>query len=353
MLALAALAIVLNGLTVHQVTKVSAIDERSWIDYLVRGSKFEIAQPGDTLTPETLNELCERGADFTVFPPCTPGKPLNPKKFSYKGVNISGHSPFYFLVTGPVARAAAGHADQPPTRRQPRDVGSRARHGVAAARRLLHAPDRRAVRGRRQGAVPRARPDHLVTRAAPRRHDRQPRRVRLPGGRRRAVGRGRLGEAKMPALARRARGARRRGVRPDQRHRGGRRARVPRRARDLDVVMEAEGPGPRRGPQRPAFAGARHDRRGDDGRRRARGQPRLGPALRLAAGARAQPARRDRPVRQPDREVVLAEGRRSPGQEPAGPRHAVRDVPADHRHRAAGRTHRRGVPACSRRSRSC
>jgi hypothetical protein len=104
MLVLAVLAILLNGLTVHKVTQVSPIDERDWMDFLVKAAHFQVDQGGDILSQETLRELCERGATFTAFPPCTPGKPLNPKKFGYKGVNISGHSPFYFWITAPVAR---------------------------------------------------------------------------------------------------------------------------------------------------------------------------------------------------------------------------------------------------------
>ena len=104
MLVLTLLVLVLNVLTLRSVSHVSAIDEREHIDYLMRGSHGRIGQNGDTLTQETLRELCSRGSEIiTVWPPCAPD--LDPADFSPGGLNVSTDTPFYYLVDGVGARA--------------------------------------------------------------------------------------------------------------------------------------------------------------------------------------------------------------------------------------------------------
>ena len=105
MLLLILLVFTLNGITTHKVSQVSRIDEHFWIDHLVRGSKFEIAQAGDHLTDEATVELCLRGGVgfLGAKEKCPPGK-VDPRDIVWKGVNIAGHTPFYFLIIGPVAR---------------------------------------------------------------------------------------------------------------------------------------------------------------------------------------------------------------------------------------------------------
>jgi len=104
MLVLAVALLVLNVLTLRTVSQVSAIDEREHIDYLLRGSHGRIGQNGDVLTQETLRELCSRGSDIVVWPPCTSGR-LDPREFAPRGINISTQAPFYYLATGLSARA--------------------------------------------------------------------------------------------------------------------------------------------------------------------------------------------------------------------------------------------------------
>lgn len=104
MLVLAVALLVLNVLTLRTVSQVSAIDEREHIDYLLRGSHGRIGQNGDVLTQETLRELCSRGSEIVVWPPCTPGR-LDPREFAPAGRNVSTQAPFYYLATGLSARA--------------------------------------------------------------------------------------------------------------------------------------------------------------------------------------------------------------------------------------------------------
>jgi hypothetical protein len=104
MLVLAVALLVLNVLTLRTVSQVSAIDEREHIDYLLRGSHGRIGQNGDVLTQETLRELCSRGSEIVVWPPCTPGR-LDPREFAPRGINVSTQAPFYYLATGLSARA--------------------------------------------------------------------------------------------------------------------------------------------------------------------------------------------------------------------------------------------------------
>lgn len=103
---LATLVLVLNVTTVLTVTKVSQIDERYYIDDLVKASQLELNQSGDFLDQETLIELCERGhqAPKIDYPPCRPGR-QDPKDFVPGGVNYLESLPPYFFVTGPIARA--------------------------------------------------------------------------------------------------------------------------------------------------------------------------------------------------------------------------------------------------------
>jgi hypothetical protein len=133
MLLLIVLVFTLNGITAHKVSQVSLIDEQYWIDQLVRGSKLEITQSGDPLTDEATYELCRRGGAGVGHVATRPGatkeaerRPV--KSFScvyghidaeklgvWKGVDSAGHTPFYFLVTGPIARALrASPVDLPP-----------------------------------------------------------------------------------------------------------------------------------------------------------------------------------------------------------------------------------------------
>lgn len=106
MMLLATLVIALNVTTALSVTKVSQIDERYYIDDLIKASRLELNQSGDFLDDETLIELCERGhqAPKLHFPPCRPGR-QDPKDFVPGGVNYLESLPPYFFVTGPVARA--------------------------------------------------------------------------------------------------------------------------------------------------------------------------------------------------------------------------------------------------------
>ncbi len=117
MLLLIVLIFTLNGITTHKVSAVSAIDENQWIDYLVRGSKFEVAHAGERVEDESVRELCVRGA--LTLPrrhPACDAKPIDASKYGYfGGVNIAGHSPFYFLISGPIARLLrASPIDLPP-----------------------------------------------------------------------------------------------------------------------------------------------------------------------------------------------------------------------------------------------
>ncbi len=120
MLLLAALVLILNVTTALRVGEVSAIDEQYWIDHLHRGADFEIERAGAPILQETVREKCERGMAPSVLqvepvPPCEPGH-LNPRKYGYwHGVNIAGKEPFYFFVTGPIARVfQATPLDLPP-----------------------------------------------------------------------------------------------------------------------------------------------------------------------------------------------------------------------------------------------
>jgi hypothetical protein len=116
MLLLAVLLFTLNGVSSHKVSSVSAIDETYWIDSLVRGSRFETVDQGDPITQEAVRERCTRGSQLGKTRPCEPGH-LDAERYGfYQGVNITaGHSPFYFLVTGPIARVLrASPIDLPP-----------------------------------------------------------------------------------------------------------------------------------------------------------------------------------------------------------------------------------------------
>lgn len=110
MLVLAALVLVLNVTSAFRVEKVSAIDEQYWMDHVLRASDFSIERGGVPILQETVREKCERGMQpsviqFEPIPPCHPGH-LNPREYGYwHGVNIAGKEPFYFFVTGPIARA--------------------------------------------------------------------------------------------------------------------------------------------------------------------------------------------------------------------------------------------------------
>ena len=136
MLLLIVLVFTLNGITSHKVSQVSQIDEQYWIDQLVNGSNFEITQSGDRLSDEAIYELCLRGGAGVGQVATRPGsatperrqpaRPVLPKHCTFgkidaedlgvwKGVDIAGHTPFYFLVTGPIARALrATPLDLPP-----------------------------------------------------------------------------------------------------------------------------------------------------------------------------------------------------------------------------------------------
>ncbi len=104
MLVLAVLIILLNGVTVFRVSSVSRIDERYYIDDLIKASDFSVNQSGDRLAPETLVELCERGGQAPLrFPPCT--EHPNAKGFAVGGVNWLESVPTYFFLTGVPARA--------------------------------------------------------------------------------------------------------------------------------------------------------------------------------------------------------------------------------------------------------
>ena len=117
MLLLIVLVFTLNGITTHKVSQVSKIDEQYWIDHLVRGSNFEITQSGDRVTDEAIDELCRRGGAGVARAQksCVRGHIDATKLGIWKGVNIAGHTPFYFLITGPIARVLrATPIDLPP-----------------------------------------------------------------------------------------------------------------------------------------------------------------------------------------------------------------------------------------------
>lgn len=115
MLLLAGLVLVLNVTTVLRVDQVSRIDEQYWIDHLLRGADFAIERNGAPILQETVREKCARGFEKATVPPCKPGH-LDPRDYGYwHGVNIAGHTPFYFFVTGTIARALrATPIDLPP-----------------------------------------------------------------------------------------------------------------------------------------------------------------------------------------------------------------------------------------------
>jgi hypothetical protein len=106
MLLLSVVVVVLVVPTARSVSGISLIDEREHIDNMLRGSHGRIGHIGELLTQETLRELCARGRQNTVWPPCPPdGERLNPADFVYKGVNSSTQDPPYYLATGLTARA--------------------------------------------------------------------------------------------------------------------------------------------------------------------------------------------------------------------------------------------------------
>ena len=115
MLLVAALVFTLNAITVFRVEHVSAVDEQYWIDHLLRGADFGVERAGVSILQETVREKCERGMDFPAVPPCTAGH-LDARKYGFwHGVNIAGRPPFYFLITGPIARVLrASPVDLPP-----------------------------------------------------------------------------------------------------------------------------------------------------------------------------------------------------------------------------------------------
>jgi len=116
MLLLTGLVLVLNVTTVLRVDEVSRIDEQYWIDHLLRGADFAIERTGAPILQETVREKCARGVQFDPFVPSCEKGHLNPRKYGYwHGVNITGHTPFYFFVTGPIARVLrATPIDLPP-----------------------------------------------------------------------------------------------------------------------------------------------------------------------------------------------------------------------------------------------
>jgi len=105
MLLLVGLLLALNVTTALRVDRVSKIDEQYWIDHLLNGADFAIDRGGAPILQETVREKCTRGFEgFPDLPKCTKGR-LNPSKYGYwHGVNITGNEPFYFFVTGPIAR---------------------------------------------------------------------------------------------------------------------------------------------------------------------------------------------------------------------------------------------------------
>jgi hypothetical protein len=114
MLLVTAVVLILNVPTALRVEQVSPIDETYWMDYMLRGAKLQLERPGSPILPETISELCARGTNNGPLPECKQ-HPVDPKKLYFRGANITGHAPFYFLVTGVVARALrATPIDLPP-----------------------------------------------------------------------------------------------------------------------------------------------------------------------------------------------------------------------------------------------
>jgi len=105
MLVLALLVVPLNGLAVHDSSSISPIDETGWINQLIKGSRFEVVTPGELMVDESIREFCQRGHQLFSWPACPDHGRIDASDYVYKGVEISEHSPFYFLITGPIARA--------------------------------------------------------------------------------------------------------------------------------------------------------------------------------------------------------------------------------------------------------
>ena len=115
MLLLAVLVITLNASNALRVDQVSQVDEQYWIDHLLHGADFSIDRGGTVILQETVREKCERGMEDAPIPKCEDGH-MRPSKYGYwHGINIAGGEPFYFFVTGPLARLLrATPIDLPP-----------------------------------------------------------------------------------------------------------------------------------------------------------------------------------------------------------------------------------------------
>jgi hypothetical protein len=106
MLLLVAVVLVLNIPTLRSVSKVSVVDEREHLDFMLRGSHGRIGHTGQVFTQESLRELCSRGSELFAWPPCKPGR-LDPLDYApeTRGRNIAAQDPPYYLVTGLTARS--------------------------------------------------------------------------------------------------------------------------------------------------------------------------------------------------------------------------------------------------------
>jgi hypothetical protein len=115
MLLLVVLVLALNVPIVFVSKRVSPIDEQYWINHLINGSEFHVVTSGEKVDQEALHELCTRGSQLLEFPPCPKGHIRDGSPWTYKGADIAGHSPFYFFISGPIARVLrATPIDVPP-----------------------------------------------------------------------------------------------------------------------------------------------------------------------------------------------------------------------------------------------
>jgi hypothetical protein len=106
MLVLAGLVLVLNVMHVRDYTFLSLFDETHHIDYLIRGARGQVVlQPADQLTQEALSDAACHGSQIVPFPECG-RRHYEADDFVWRGLNAaSSHSPYYYVVTGQLARA--------------------------------------------------------------------------------------------------------------------------------------------------------------------------------------------------------------------------------------------------------
>jgi len=103
-LVLIALVLPINLLHVERIRTISPLDELMHIDYLIRASKPGFLRMSDVFTQEAMDEIACRRHPTQALPPCGQ-RPYVPEQFSWKGHNLaSSHSPYYYMITGVLAR---------------------------------------------------------------------------------------------------------------------------------------------------------------------------------------------------------------------------------------------------------